>query len=142
MIKADEITKKAELMKKHFSIYDALEDTKWAANTILELQQQNKELQERLSWYESAVHTCHDECQKPMCIQRRDLEQVKVKNQKLVECVKFYGEPEHWTGYDEENGFLWLNKFTPEKQDYENLQGTVMTAGKLARCVLKEIGEA
>lgn len=77
-----------------------------------------------------------------LVIEVRDCEQLNKKEatiQKLTKALEYYANADHWSGWEEENGFLWCNTLTPDNQDYENLEGTVMSGGKLARAVLKEV---
>lgn len=66
-----------------------------------------------------------------------EIEQLKQQLKKAEDVIRFYGDKNNWymdgSGNEEENGFLWLSKFNPDEQDYENLEGTIMFNGKLAR---------
>lgn len=71
--------------------------------------------------------------------QASKINQLEEKLKVAIEALKFYGDKENWCGFDEEQGFIWLNSFVSSPQDYENLEGTVMTAGRKAREALAKL---
>jgi len=63
------------------------------AEEIKRLRAENERLTERVEWFTHAVHTCHDECDRPLCkttrerdALRAELERKDVALRKLIEA--------------------------------------------------------
>lgn len=48
-----------------------------------------EQLKKRISWLESgSIHTCHAECEKPLCVANREIEKLQLENAELKEELK------------------------------------------------------
>ena len=55
-------------------------------NEITQLKQDIEKLKKRISWFESgSIHTCHAECEKPLCVANREIDKLKLENAELKE---------------------------------------------------------
>ena len=84
--------------------------------------------------YRKSIHNCEVEQLKFL------LSVEKAKKDSLIECLKFYGDKKHWKDLCEE--FIETGDITGGVRDcivYDDCEKDV--GGKLARQVLKEIGE-
>lgn len=46
-------------------------------------------LKDKLSWYQSGdIHTCHDQCERPMCVMGRENESLKAFKAEIMEVTK------------------------------------------------------
>ena len=55
-------------------------------NETTQLKQGIEKLKKRISWFESgSIHTCHAECEKPLCVANREIDKLKLENAELKE---------------------------------------------------------
>lgn len=71
MTNIDGIKKKAEHLR------GPLVDGHWAATTILELCHEVERLKDEQMKRRDDIHTCHDQCERIACVQRREIESLK-----------------------------------------------------------------
>lgn len=84
-----EVAGELELMESHPSLAEHSVRELCASHEALRVERDG--LAKRLAWYESGdVHTCHDECERPQCVQYRRLTRYE-------EALRRYAEAD-WNG--------------------------------------------
>lgn len=108
------------MINEQFAISDAMEQIKILENKIDFLTNES-------------IHTCHDQCQKIACVQRRKIEELELKLKIAVEALEFYGSNNNWMAIRQESRFLGVIV-----NDYEF--GNHKHGGVKARQALKKLG--
>lgn len=87
----------------------------------------------------SSANDRGDNCLESIEALQSELTELRSAIDEVKKALGFYADSNNWLGFNEEQGFVWSNEFCPDGQDYENLEGTCMVAGKLARQALASI---
>ena len=62
-------------------------------NEITQLKQDIEKLKKRISWLESgSIHTCHAECEKPLCVANREIEKLQLENAELKKLLTHHND--------------------------------------------------
>lgn len=79
-----------EHLSKNESDYEnrlALEE--YTVNTFEAKETEIQQLKKRISWLESgSIHTCHAECEKPLCVANREIDKLKVGLDNTLKCAE------------------------------------------------------
>ena len=64
-------------------------DTSKNPSALQLAQREIEQLKKRISWLESgSIHTCHAECEKPLCVANREIEKLKVGLDNTLKCAE------------------------------------------------------
>lgn len=136
-------------IREEFKIINAWFCSDWIKNIASDLLAELDRVRRELSWYESGtIHTCHSECQKPICIVSRERDQLREKLRVAVDALKFYGNEDHWSNKQsvmESHGSLPKIANKVVNKDLSLPRGGegywFKVAGKKAREALAKIGD-
>jgi hypothetical protein len=112
----------------------------WTSREVYELREQRDRLAEEIENLKaSGIHTCHDQCKRPMCVMRRERDRYKIaldkysedeatntllglkeQRDRLAEAIRKHRDELELTSGDSVDRILW-NTLEVEDDDFQHL---------------------